>query len=70
MQDISISSVNALEILQPCTKPAICINGLSHESYTRFSSLFCCRYHTDGLVQDCGISTANTLDMLQFYTKQ
>ena len=25
--------------------------------------------HTDGLVQDCSISIANDLEILQFYTK-
>ena len=53
VQDCSISTANALEILQPCTKPLI------HGSA---SVMF-------GFVQDCSISTANALEILQSYTK-
>ena len=52
--DCSISSANALEILQSCTKPLMCV---------------WCTCYVDGLVLDCSISIANALEILQSCTK-
>ena len=34
VQDCSNSSVLAMELLQSCTKPSMCINGLGHHVYS------------------------------------
>ena len=68
VQDCSISTANALEILQSCTKPSMlerCNSSVLAHRYIDMGS----RMHVDGSVQDCSISTANAVEILQSCTK-
>ena len=76
MQDCSISIANALEIMQSCPKPSICIFRLiSVWCIDRSFWIDTCdeffQHKINGLVQDCStcISIANALEILQSSTK-
>ena len=74
VQDCSISIVNALELLQFCTKPSIyhgLVQGCSISSANALEILQSCTKPSihQGLVQGCGISIANALEILQSCTK-
>ena len=47
VQDCSISSANALEILQPCTKPSMLVKNTPHSSTVGVRyGIYCCEYKT------------------------
>ena len=57
--------------LNGCNFTAYFMNGYNYFFYSKlkFKELLDLRVHIDGLVQDCRISIANALEILQSYTK-
>ena len=65
VQDCSISSALALEILQSCNKPLILQRIVLPMTFETAPNID----YIDDLVQYCSISIANALEILQSYTK-
>ena len=75
VQTCSNSIANALELLQSCAKPSICnliaitMLQLYREWYWIQRDIYNGKTYINGFVQDCSISIANALEILQSCTK-
>ena len=68
VQDCSISTALAVEILQSCTEPSTCIRD-PMSIYRCANTLELHLSNIDGLVQDCSISSALAVEILQSCTE-
>ena len=73
VQDCSNSSALAMELLQACTKPSMCITSTISSHLLKNTNFWFlahwCEHYMDGLVQDCSNSSALAMELLQACTK-